>query len=328
LPELLSFLRFSRVCGSSVSLLYYVSDDEHASALTGDVVGEPPPPRHRRLAGVRRFLLRSMLSAGALACAGLLMVGLSTVAVPLPDRGFDQPAAAAEIAAHPALPDVPAPVAAPNAQPSGEQSAEPEPQAAPTRPAGGEEVVFSAWATRMSRATGIPARALLAYANAHAVLATSRPGCHITWVTLAGIATIESGHGTFRGRTLLSNGLPSSPIIGIPLNGVPGVRAIGDTDNGLLDGDKLWDRAVGPFQFIPSTWASWRADGNGDGRTDPQNIDDAALAAAHYLCASGRSLNSGDTWLRAVLSYNNSVEYAQQVYGHAQTFARTAQATS
>ncbi|MGH4023991.1 MAG: lytic transglycosylase domain-containing protein [Pseudonocardiaceae bacterium] len=188
--------------------------------------------------------------------------------------------------------------------------------------------MFSDWAARMTEATGIPARALEAYANAHAVLAASRPDCHITWVTLAGIATVESGHGTFRGRTLLSNGLPSSPIIGIPLNGVPGVRAIGDTDSGLLDGDRLWDRAVGPFQFIPSTWASWRADGNGDGRTDPQNIDDGALAAANYLCASGRSLNNGDTWLRAVLSYNNSVEYAQQVYGHAQTFARIAQAVS
>lgn len=189
-------------------------------------------------------------------------------------------------------------------------------------------MVFTAWASRMSGATGIPARALQAYANAHAVLAAERPGCEITWVTLAGIAAVESGHGTYRGRTLLPTGLPSTPIIGIPLNGVPGVRAIGDTDSGLLDGDKLWDRAVGPLQFIPSTWASWRADGNGDGRTDPQNIDDGALAAANYLCAGGRSLNSGDSWLRAVLSYNNSVEYAQQVHGFAQTFARSAQTVS
>lgn len=305
-----------------------MSGDERASALIGDVAGEPPPARHHRLAGVRQFLIRTVLSAGALACAGLLVAGLSAVAVPLPDRGFDQPAPAAKIATHAALPDVPAPVAAPNPQPAGTQPVEPEPREAPTHPAAGEEVAFSAWATRMTHATGIPARALQAYANAHAVLAADQPDCHLTWVTLAGIATVESGHGTFRGRTLLSNGLPSSPIIGIPLNGVPGVRAIGDTDSGLLDGDILWDRAVGPFQFIPSTWASWRADGNGDGRTDPQNIDDGALAAAHYLCAGGRNLNNGDSWVRAVLSYNSSVEYAQQVYGHAQTFARIAQTVS
>lgn len=267
-----------------------------------------------------RFVLRGLLSAGVLACAGLLVVGLGAVAGPLPDRGLDQPAPAAEIAAPAALPDVPVPAAAPVPLPAaGEQPAEAGP-----RP-GGQEVVFSAWASRMSRATGIPARALQAYANAHAVLAEEQPGCHLTWVTLAGIAAVESGHGTYRGRSLLPDGLPSSPIIGIPLNGVPGVRAIGDTDRGVLDSDNLWDRAVGPFQFIPSTWASWRADANGDGRTDPQNIDDGALAAARYLCAGGKSLNSGDDWLRAVLSYNNSVEYVQQVYGFAQNFARTAQ---
>ncbi|MCA1670751.1 MAG: lytic murein transglycosylase, partial [Actinobacteria bacterium] len=268
-----------------------------------------------------QFLLRGVLSAGVLACAGLLVVGLSAVTGLLPGRGLDQPAPAAEIAAPAALPDVPAPAAAPAALPAGEQGAETESGAGPRRLPGGEAVVFSAWASRMSQATGIPARALEAYANAHAVLAAEQPGCNLTWVTLAGIATVESGHGTYRGRTLLPEGLPSSPIIGIPLNGVPGVRAIGDTDSGLLDGDTLWDRAVGPFQFIPSTWARWRADANGDGRTDPQNIDDGALAAARYLCAGGRSLNSGDAWLRAVLSYNKSVEYAQQVYGFAQTYA-------
>lgn len=265
-------------------------------------------------------MLRGLLSAGVLACAGLVVVGLSAVAGPLPDRGFDQPAPAAEIAAPAALPDVPVPAAAPAALPAGAQPAETAPQP------GAQEVNFAAWASRMSRATGIPARALQAYANAHAILAAEQPGCHLTWVTLAGIAAVESGHGTYRGRALLPEGLPSSPIIGIPLNGVPGVRAIGDTDSGLLDGDTLWDRAVGPFQFIPSTWARWRADANGDERTDPQNIDDGALAAAHYLCAGGRSLDNGDAWLRAVLSYNNSVAYAQQVYEFAQTYARTAQA--
>lgn len=270
---------------------------------------------------VVRFVLRGLLSAGVLACAGLLVAGLSAVAGPLPDRGFDQPAPAAEIAAPAALPDVPVPAAAPVPQPAGAQPAETAPGPQP----GAQEVTFSAWAARMSGATGIPARALQAYANAHAVLAEEQPGCHLTWVTLAGIATVESGHGTYRGRTLQPDGLPSSPIIGIPLNGVPGVRAIGDTDRGLLDGDNLWDRAVGPFQFIPSTWARWRSDGDGDGIAEPQDIDDAAIAAARYLCAGGRNLSGGENWLRAIMSYNNSVDYVRSVYAAAQQYARSAQ---
>ncbi|MGH4009888.1 MAG: lytic transglycosylase domain-containing protein [Pseudonocardiaceae bacterium] len=189
-------------------------------------------------------------------------------------------------------------------------------------------MAFADWASKLSPVTAIPQRALQAYAHAHAVMAAIRPNCRLTWVTLAGIAAVESKHGNFQGRDLGADGLPSAPIIGIPLNGAPGVRAIADTDGGLLDGDKVWDRAVGPFQFIPSTWAAWRADGNLDGISDPQNIDDSALAAAQYLCADNRNLGSGDDWLRAVLSYNNSVEYAQQVYGFSQGYARNAKDVS
>ncbi|MGH3602906.1 MAG: murein transglycosylase, partial [Pseudonocardiaceae bacterium] len=102
-------------------------------------------------------------------------------------------------------------------------------------------------------------------------------------------------------------------------------RAIAATDGGLLTGDKVWEHAVGPFQFIPSAWALWRADAHGDGFTDPQNIDNAALAAGKYLCADNRNLASGDQWLRAILSYNNSLDYAKAVYGFAQGYARNAQ---
>ena len=41
------------------------------------------------------------------------------------------------------------------------------------------------------------------------------------------------------------------------------------------------------MQFIPSTWRTWQTDGDGDGVADPNDIDDAALAAAGYLCQSG-----------------------------------------
>jgi membrane-bound lytic murein transglycosylase B len=237
------------------------------------------------------------------------------------------------MAAPAALPDVPEPAAAPVVQPAGQPAGPPTgkttitfpvevPAQAP--PPGGPQLAFADWASKLSRVTTIPQRALQAYAHAHAVMAATRPNCRLTWVTLAGIAAVESQHGNFQGRDLEPDGRPSSPIIGIPLNGAPGVRAIADTDGGLLDGDTVWDRAVGPFQFIPSTWAGWRADGNLDGISDPQSIDDSALAAAQYLCADNRNLGSGDDWLRAVLSYNNSVEYAQLVYGFSQGYARNA----
>ena len=85
---------------------------------------------------------------------------------------------------------------------------------------------------------------------------------------------------------------------------------------------------MGPFQFIPSAWAIWRADAHGDGMADPQNIDNAALAAAKYLCADNHNLASGEDWLRAILSYNNSLDYARNVYGYVQVYARSAQAIS
>lgn len=268
-------------------------------------------------------------------CAALVVAGLGSVAAPLPDRGLATPTPVA-MAAPAALPDVAEPVAQPIVQPPGQPAGQPPKTTinvpiqipAPATPDGGPALAFADWANRLSPVTNIPQRALQAYANAHAFMAATRGDCRLTWVTLAGIAAVESQHGNFQGRALEADGRPSAPIIGIPLNGAPGVRAIADTDGGLLDGDNIWDRAVGPFQFIPSTWAVWRADANLDGISDPQNIDDAALAAAQYLCADNRNLGAGDGWLRAILSYNNSVDYAQQVYGFSQGYARNAKDTS
>ncbi|MGO4429425.1 lytic transglycosylase domain-containing protein, partial [Streptomyces sp. MCAF7] len=73
------------------------------------------------------------------------------------------------------------------------------------------------------------------------------------------------------------------------------------------------DRAVGPMQFIPSTWATWGRDGNGDGAKNPNNIYDAALAAGAYLCAGGRDLSVKADLDRAILGYNHSQEYLATV---------------
>lgn len=179
---------------------------------------------------------------------------------------------------------------------------------------------YGPWAARIGAVTGIPARALVAYAHTEVRLAAESPGCNLSWATLAGVASVESDHGRFGGRALDSDGRPSSSIVGIPLDGGPAVAAIPDTDDGLLDGDAEWDRAVGPLQFIPGTWREWAQDGDGDGRRDPQDLDDAALAAGRYLCAAG-DLSTRDGWQRAVLRYNASDSYLRTVLRATNTYA-------
>ena len=196
------------------------------------------------------------------------------------------------------------------------------PQSQPQPQAGSGQDPLRGWADQVSRATGVPARALWAYGNAELVLRSAQPRCRISWATLAGIGRIESNHGQFGGAQLGEDGRPSKPIVGVPLDGSSGVRAITDTDGGAYDGDAAVDRAVGPMQFIPSTWRKWASDGNGDGRGDPQQIDDAALAAGRYLCAGERDMGSAQGWWAGVFSYNNSVPYGQKVFGLADSYAK------
>lgn len=200
------------------------------------------------------------------------------------------------------------------------------PNGAPSVAAGGPPagaIQTTDWVARIASATGIPARPLQAYARVELAMATQQPRCHLSWSTLAGIGLVESNHGRHGGASVGSDGRATPPIVGPPLDGSNGNKAIPDTDGGALDGDRIWDRAVGPMQFIPTTWGWWGVRASGDGaRPDPQNIDDAALAAARYLCASGQDLGSGTGWWRAVLSYNHTTEYAQLVYNAAERYGQ------
>lgn len=184
--------------------------------------------------------------------------------------------------------------------------------------------VDHAWAARAAAATGISARAFLAYASADLTIEAKQPACGLGWNTLAAIGTVESANGTYGGATLLANGYTSKPIIGVPLDGGKfggkTVAAIPDTDHGKLDGDTRWDHAVGPLQFLPSTWARWGADGSGDGVASPDQIDDAALGAALYLCASGPVTDTAG-WRAAVFSYNQSNAYVNEVADIANRYA-------
>ena len=161
--------------------------------------------------------------------------------------------------------------------------------------------------------SGIPSVAVDAYVRAAGRLVTENPGCGIRWTLLAAIGRVESNHGRFGGAMLRDDGYPTKPIRGIPLDGRPNVALIPDTDGGALDGDTAYDRAVGPMQFIPSTWRSVGVDGNGDGRRDPNNLFDAAYGAARYLCDGDADLRNADARAQAVRRYNNADEYVRVV---------------
>ncbi len=169
------------------------------------------------------------------------------------------------------------------------------------------------WATATSVATGIPQRALVGYAGASLALAAEQPDCHLGWTTLAALGWIESGHGTHAGSRIANNGVTTPAILGPSLDGTT-YAAITSTDSAAG-----WDRAMGPLQFISSTWASWGADGNGDGVQDPQQIDDAALAAGRYLCHYG-DLSNPDTWRTAVFAYNHVTSYVDSVAAKANDY--------
>ena len=63
------------------------------------------------------------------------------------------------------------------------------------------------------------------------------------------------------------------------------------------------DVLEGGLQFIPQAWRNWHVDGGGDGVEDPQNIDDAALAAANYLCRASTAFDTEDGWRAGIRAY-------------------------
>lgn len=164
--------------------------------------------------------------------------------------------------------------------------------------------------------TDISTVSLDAYWRAAATTALTNPSCGMTWWILAGIGRTESGHGTYLGSSVATDGAVTPPILGPVLDGTNGFSRVPDSDHGALDGDPVFDRAVGPMQFLPSTWKVVGRDGNGDGRADPDNVYDAALGAAVYLCRSG-SVADDAGMRRAFLSYNHSQTYVDTVAGFA-----------
>ncbi|MEU5154193.1 lytic murein transglycosylase [Glycomyces sp. NPDC021274] len=169
------------------------------------------------------------------------------------------------------------------------------PTSAATTPAG--PAGLDTWAASLS-SLGIPQRALVAYGRGELVSAAQNPGCNLSWTTLAGIGATETTHGTTNGNQIQADGTTLTEIIGSGYD------------------------EMGPMQFLPSTWESWKADGDGDGRSNPHDIDDAVTAAANYLCHGDRDMSTPDGWYAAVYSYNPREDYVKKVFDRADEYGR------
>ncbi|HEY0641809.1 MAG TPA: lytic murein transglycosylase [Nocardioides sp.] len=194
------------------------------------------------------------------------------------------------------------------------------PAAAIEAPASVGDALSRAAAVTPGSASSIPQAALAAYQRAEAVINKADPGCSIPWELIAAIGRVESDHGRFGGNTLDDQGVAQPGIYGIALNGKNNTQDISDTDAGQYDNDTRHDRAVGPMQFIPSTWSVVGVDGDSDGTRNPQDIDDAALATAVYLCSGDDDLSTETGQRASVFRYNHSNDYVDLVLSIMQAY--------
>jgi membrane-bound lytic murein transglycosylase B len=207
----------------------------------------------------------------------------------------------------------PEPTILPTAEPTESPSAEP---TAPPRPA----TAFTSWAAPLAGPLGIPQVALESYGYAEWVLQQTRSTCKLQWTTLAAIGKVTSEHGKLNGSSLDSTGRQRPAIIGPALNGTGGNPKVNDTDAGALDGDQTWDHAIGPMQFTPAMWRVSGVDGDDDGLAEPQDIDDAALAAAYHLCSGGTDLSVAANWKAAVTAYHGLGPRIDKIFEEAQSY--------
>ena len=135
----------------------------------------------------------------------------------------------------------------------------------------------------------------------------------LPWQVLAAIGWVESRHG--QGRVDPVTGRVDPPIVGPPIDGRPGFALI--RDQSQPDG---YARALGPMQFLSTTWAAWATlapDRPPTATADVQNAWDAIFTAARYLCGENREV--GDV-RSAVLSYNRSEAYVDDVMAKAEAY--------
>lgn len=269
--------------------------------------GEPTSSRGDDAMPARSLSRAIAVGAGTAAVGALLLVGTSASATRAPADPVALATAHSDAA--PAVGIVPA---------EGDRLVG---FAPPAKPAAlSVDAQFRLAANLPSGPLGIPGPVLQAYKLAATKVAAESPQCRLPWYLLAGIGRIESGHAG--GGNVDQYGNTRTKIRGPVLDGsLAGNAVIRDSDGGRWDGDTGHDRAMGPMQFIPSTWAAWGADANGDGKADPDNIFDATYSAGRYLCAGVTDIMAEGSRVQNILRYNRSVPYANNVLGWAAAYA-------
>ena len=162
-----------------------------------------------------------------------------------------------------------------------------------------------------SPGTDIPNMVLDAYRRAASTVQGA--GCGLAWWVLAGVGKVESDHGRMEHAHLTASGDLLPHIRGIPLDGRQDTQRVTGAGGAVVE-------AEGPMQFIPSTWGLVGQDGNGDGKADVDNVYDATLGAAIYLCRSSGDLATDGGLTAAYLSYNHSDAYAVEVLAYARAY--------
>lgn len=208
------------------------------------------------------------------------LVGLAALPLVLSASQVEAQLAASDAAAAPAAQEVvssgPTDLSYPTTTPPAATSAAYE---VPARPGLGDP-----------RAGEIPWVALQAYRRAADILGEVDPSCGISWAMLAAVGQVESEHGRAGGGELGDDGVVRPAIV-----------------------TRGADAAVGPMQLLPDAWKVAGVDGDGDGTRSVQDLDDAAVAAGVYLCATGADLNTPEGAEEALLTYNSSPRYVEQV---------------
>jgi hypothetical protein len=161
---------------------------------------------------------------------------------------------------------------------------------------------------------------------------TGEAGPHATGATSAAPAPVAPPAQTFAIPSIPSSGCAAAgvPPVLIPIfQRAAGAYALGPQGAAVLAGINEVETAFGTnlnvssagaegwMQFMPSTWATYGVDANGDGVADPYNPEDAIYAAASYLHAAGMP---ADTY-GAIFAYNHADWYVAEVLANANCYA-------